>query len=76
MSSGIFFLMTCKQQIRTCGSGDSHTVPGHVELDPGALAQQQGVGPTTATVQQGTEQDEFGGLPYGLPLEHKMCTWE
>ena len=44
---------------------ESPTVPGHVKLDPGATlqAQQQGVDKERATVQQGTEEEEFGGMP-------------
>ena len=43
-------------------SGECLAVPGQVELDPGATpqAQQLGVGSSTATQQQETEDDDIG----------------
>ena len=45
-------------------SGEWPTVSGQIELEPGATpqTQQQGGTPARATTEQGTADDEFGGL--------------
>ena len=47
------------------------TVPGQVELDPGATpqAQQQVVGTATTTRSHRTNEDEFGNLQIGEPVK-------